>query len=279
MVIGATGNVGSHILSRMSRDGLASIRALVRPKDNRKSVLASNIEVREGDLTDRASLQAALDGTNAVMLMWPLLTSVGAHGVLDAIADGERRLVYLSSVGVGITGSEDDPIFRMHGEIEELIAQTGVARTILRSDTIASNTLGWAEQIRASGVVKGPLTAATAVVDPRDIAAVATAALTNAEHSGKTYLLTGPRVISRPEQVRAIGAAIGRALRFEQIEVDQARQQMLHGGMQQGLVDALLAAAEKRAASTLVAPDIAAITGERARSFEQWALDHADAFR
>jgi uncharacterized protein YbjT (DUF2867 family) len=96
---------------------------------------------------------------------------------------------------------------------------------------------------------------------------------------GATHRLTGPQVISRPEQVQAIGAAIGRDLRFEEVPVQEARARMLADGRPPALVDALLSAAEKRSASTLVTSVVADLTGEPPRSFQQWAHDHSEAFR
>jgi uncharacterized protein YbjT (DUF2867 family) len=236
--------------------------------------------VATGSLDDAGGLAAALIGVETVFLVWPFVTTEGAPAVLEAIGLHAERLVYLSSIGMGGRPEEQvDRIFKLHAEMEHLIAVCGLPSTVLRSDTIASNTLGWAEQIRTFGVVRGPLTAATAVIDPRDVAAVAVRVLTDDAHVGATYSLTGPQVISRPEQVQAIGAAIGRELRFEEVPVQDARAQMLADGRPPALVDALLSAAETRSPSTLVTSTVADLTGEAPHSFQQWARDHSEAFR
>ena len=54
---------------------------------------------------------------------------------------------------------------------------------------------------------------------------------------------------------------------------------MLADGRPPALVDALLAAAETRAASTVVTSTVADVTGEPARTFHRWAGDHREAFR
>lgn len=276
LVIGATGNVGRHIVGRLGEISGAPIRAFVREGGRPKP---EGIEIVHGDLVEHDDLRHALLGVESVMLMWPLLTTDGGEAVVEAIAASAARLVYLSSVGVGSAEESADPIFSMHAHMERLIHRSDISSTILRSDTIASNTLGWAHQIRTTGVVRAPLTASTAVVDPRDLANVASVALTDARHIDRVYHLTGPQTISRPEQVNAIGAAIGRRLRFEEIAVEDARSQMMADGRPPELINALLAAAELRSPSTLVSPDIQELTHQSARSFEQWALEHADAFR
>jgi uncharacterized protein YbjT (DUF2867 family) len=275
LVTGATGNVGRHVLAQLRAAGAADVRALVRPGAPRRP---DGVDVVTGSLDDPGGLDAVPAGVDAVFLVWPFLTTEGAPAVLEAIGRRARRVVYLSSIGVGGREEGADPIFTLHAEMERLIGASGLSRTVLRADTIASNTLGWAEQIRTTGVVRGPLTAATAVVDPRDIAAVAALALIDDTHSGATHLLTGPQVISRPEQVVAIGEAIGRELHFEEVPVADARARMLADGRPPALVDALLSAAENRSASTLVTSTVEDLTGKPARSFPEWAHDHRDAF-
>jgi uncharacterized protein YbjT (DUF2867 family) len=276
LVIGATGNVGRHVLARLRGADAAGVRALVRPGTAHPP---DGVDVAAGSLDDPGGLAAALTGVETVFLVWPFPTTDGAPDVLEAIGRRARRLVYLSSIGVGGRPEEQaDPIFKLHADMERLIEACGLPRTVLRSDTIASNALGWAEQIRTTGVVRGPLTAATAVIDPRDVAAVAARALTDDAHVGATHRLTGPQVISRPGQVRAIGAAIGRELRYEAVPVREARARMLADGRPPALVDALLSAAETRSDSTLVTSAVADLTREPPHSFPEWASDHRDAF-
>jgi uncharacterized protein YbjT (DUF2867 family) len=277
LVTGATGNVGRHVISQLRAAAAADVRALVRP--GATAHRPDGVDVATGSLDDPDGLAAALTGVETVFLVWPFLATEGAPAVLEAICRHARRLVYLSSIGVGGPEEKGDPIFTLHADMERLIEECGLPRTVLRADTIASNTLGWAEQIRTTGVVRGPLTAATAVIDPRDIAAVAARALTDDAHVGAIHRLTGPRVIGRPEQVQAIGAAIGRELRFEEVPVRDARARMLADGRPPALVDALLSAAETRSASTLVTSTVADVAGDPPRSFQRWARDHSDAFR
>jgi uncharacterized protein YbjT (DUF2867 family) len=277
LVTGATGNVGRHVVAQLRAMGATDVRTLVRPGAAAQPL--PGVDVATGSFDDPDGLATALTGVTTVFLVWPFLTTEGGPAVLEAIGRRAPRVVYLSSIGVGGRPEEQvDPIFTLHTAVELLIEASGVPRTVLRSDTIASNTLAWAEQIRTAGVVRGPLTAPTAVVDPRDVAAVAARALVDDAHVGATYQLTGPQVIGRPEQVAAIGAAIGRGLRFEAVPVQEARAQMLADGRSPALVDALLSAAEIRSASTLVTSTVADLTGEPPRSFPQWARDHRAAF-
>ncbi|MFB9477349.1 hypothetical protein [Nonomuraea salmonea] len=74
-------------------------------------------------------LPGASSGIDTVFLIWPFLTTEGAPAVVETIARHARharRLVYLSSIGVGGDEERDDPIFRMHAGMERLIEQSGL---------------------------------------------------------------------------------------------------------------------------------------------------------
>lgn len=274
---GATGNVGRQVVAQLVSTG-TPVRALVR--DAQQPRLPEQAEAVEGDLARPGTLERALADIETVFLIWPFLTTEGASAVLDVIAGHARRVVYLSSSGVSDdTERQTDPINQLHADMERLIERSGLRWTILRSNTIASNARGWAEQIRGTGVVRGPDIAATAVIDPRDIATVAVRVLIDEGHERVTHVLTGPQVVSRAQQVHAIGEAIGRPLSFEEVPLDAARKQMLADGRPPALVEALLAGAETRPHSGLITSTVEEITGTPARTFREWATDHADDFR
>ncbi|WP_078971454.1 NAD(P)H-binding protein [Streptomyces chattanoogensis] len=277
LVIGATGNVGREVVVQLLATG-AAVRAMVRDPESAR--LPEGVKAAGGDLSLPDTLEGALRGSDTVFLIWPFLTAEGAPAVLEAIARHARRVVYLSSSGVnGDAERQTDPINQLHADMERLIEDSGLEWTVLRSNTIASNARGWAEQIRTTRVVRGPDIAATAVIHERDIAAVAVHALTDDGHAGAIHVLTGPQVLSRAEQVHSIGEAIGHRTRFEKVSVQVAREQMLADGRPAALVEALLASAETRPESTLITSTVEEITGLPARTFRSWAEEHADDFR
>ena len=145
----------------------------------------------------------------------------------------------------------------------------------------ASNVVHWwATPIRGAGVVRWPYGAAeTAPIDERDIAAVAARALYEDGHAGGDYVLTGSESLSQAEQVSAIGAAIGRRIRFHELSPEEFRQEMA-GRWPGPVVDMLLAAWRATIGHpAFVTSTVADIVGSPARTFRQWAADHADAFR
>src|SRR5438045_5727650 len=94
LVTGATGRVGGEVLARLGGVGGVRVRALSR---------AGGVgpEMFSGDLTVPDSLGAALDGVDAVFLVFPSVTADGAAPELVATLAGRvPRIVYLSAHGV-----------------------------------------------------------------------------------------------------------------------------------------------------------------------------------
>ncbi|MTE15149.1 NAD(P)H-binding protein [Nocardia aurantiaca] len=275
-MVGATGNVGRRVAAQLVAEGVET-RALARNPET--AVLPRGVEVVRGDLAQPESLTTAVEGVDSVFLVWPFHGVEGATQVLKVLGEHTQRVVYLSSTTVNDQGPQSDLIPQLHAEMEALIEASGLPWTKLRADTIASNALGWAGQIRAGDVVCGTEVAPTAVVHEGDIAAVAARLLTDHSHTWRTYLATGPRVVGRADQVAAIGAALGRPLRFEALPLDVARESMTAAGLSPRLIESLLSMAEFRPRSDLVTTTVADLTGRPARNVREWAAEHVEMFR
>ncbi|MFE7524582.1 NAD(P)H-binding protein [Kitasatospora sp. NPDC057542] len=276
LVIGASGTVGRHVTRQLTEAG-THVRALTRQADR-----ARQEGFRQGDLLDPASLRAAARGAGAAFLTWPFPTTEGAAEAVAALAGEVGRVVFLSSAVVrDVPGAGPQSPGRPDGGIEALLADSGVRHTVLRPHGFAANALRWAEEIRTGGVVRGYGGAAgLSPVDERDIAAVAVRALVEDGHDGARYVLTGPESPTQAEQVRIIGEAAGRLLRWEEIPREAARQRMLTTGWPPAIADGALdfihaRIAEPEPATTTVRD----VTDRPARSFRTWATDHAALFR
>ena len=116
-------------------------------------------------------------------------------------------------------------------------------------------------------------------VHERDIAAIAVRALCEDSGSRAEYVLTGSESLSQFEQISTIGRAIGRSLRIEEISPDDARREWV-GFMPAPVVNMLLDAwAAAIGQTAIVTSTFEEITGAPARTFYEWALDHAAEFR
>lgn len=93
-----------------------------------------------GDLTDPASVREALDGVDAVFLIWPLLDSAPAHGLIAELAAAAPRLVHLSSAAVEDgSARQTDPIVQVHADMEALLHGAGLRPGVPRSGAICAS--------------------------------------------------------------------------------------------------------------------------------------------
>jgi uncharacterized protein YbjT (DUF2867 family) len=279
LVTGATGRVGGQVVSQLLGAGVA-VRALTR--DPEGAWLPDGVEVVGGDLSDADTLDAALDGVDSVFLVFPTLQAdYAAPAVMKKIAEHARRIVYLSAASVADNPDEHaEGIIGSHARMERLVEQSGMEWTFLRPSGFAANTLMWADQIRAGDVVRWFHGAATrSLIHEHDIGAVAVRVLIEEGHGGAMYHLTGPSQLTQVEQAHAIGEAIGRPVRFEELAPEVARQE-LFAGMPATLVDSILNGHAKMVREPEpVTSTVEELTGAAARTFHHWALDHASDFR
>lgn len=279
LVVGATGNVGRHVVEALRHAG-APVRALARRPE--AAGLPAGVAVIAGDLAAPESLDPALDGVDAAFLLWTAPPAT-AEAVIGRIAARTRRIVLLSSPHQTPHPffQQPNPLARFHAELDRLVAGAGAEWTILRPGMFASNTTGWwAEAIRQGDVVRWPYgQAETAPVDERDIAAVAARALLDDGHVGRSYVLTGPESLTQAAQVEAIGAALGRRLRLEELSPDAFREATAGVWPERAVTMLLNAWGATLGHRAYVTSTVAEVTGAPARRFHDWARDHAAAFR
>jgi uncharacterized protein YbjT (DUF2867 family) len=278
LVTGATGQIGRQVVDALRRIG-CRIRAMSRTPPSAN--LPRDVEVVQGDLANAASLDACLNGVDAVFLVWVAPFAAAAPAIARLAAHAER-IVLLSS-----PHRTNHPFFQqpnglraIHAGLDQLVASSGRQWTILRPGPFAMNCRNWwAPQIANGNTVRWFHAAAeTAPVHERDIGAVAARALCDDGHDGREYVLTGPASLTQRDQVQIIGDTIGRPLSFEELSPQAAREGILAavpGAVADMLLTAYGAAVNVPAYVTSAIEDV---TGVPARSFQQWAADHADDF-
>lgn len=275
LVTGATGHVGRVVAERLLEAG-EHVRALTRRPAT--AGLPENAEVVAGDLTDADALPAGLfDGVDR-MYLFPIAQTAG-DVLARAAAAGVRRVVTLSALAAEMDGG-DNAIGDRHLTVERAVEAAGVEWTHLRPGPFAVNQLAWAPSIRAEGVVRAPYPRAhQAPIHEADIAEVAVAALLEDGHAGAAYALSGPESLTQAERAAAIGAAIGREIRFEEQSPADARAAMtahLPGPAADMLLGYMASSVDKPAP---ILPAVQRVLGRPGRTFAQWAADHADDFR
>ncbi|MFI6931128.1 NAD(P)H-binding protein [Streptomyces sp. NPDC050287] len=279
LVTGATGTIGSEVVRQLAGRG-EKVRAMTR--DPAKAQVPEGVEVVRGDFLDAGSVQAALAGATAVFLVAVLGPADGgrdARLVAAARAAGVGRIVKLSSVGTGDPAY--GPFGTWHLPGEEALRAGGSEWTVLRPSSFASNTLGWAEAVRARRPVPNMTgDGRQGVVDPRDVSETAVAALTDSRHSGRTYTLTGPEAITVPDQAAAVAAVVGHPVETSDLSPDQIRAQLAASGMDEAAAESVLGGLlfAREGGNSLVTDDVREALGRPARTYREWVEDHRSVF-
>lgn len=279
LVIGGTGNVGTQVVVQLAAAG-SPFRVMSRNPD--AVTFPAGVEVVRGDLTLPETLDRCLDGIETVFLVW-VAPPAAAPAALERIGRRARRIVFLTAPlkTPHPFFQQPNPSRDMAERLERLIEASGLQWTYVRAGMFAGNARHfWGPQIRRGDVVRWPyLDAPTAPTDERDVAAVAVRALCDDVHAGAEYVVTGPESLTQAEQIQTIGRAIGRVLRVEEMSPEDARTELLPVFGSPVLIDMLLNAwRAARGQPAYVTATCADVTGVPARTFFQWANDHAAEF-
>ncbi|WP_406864644.1 NAD(P)H-binding protein [Streptomyces sp. HUAS MG47] len=269
LVTGASGTVGRQVVAELLHRG-HRVRALTR--DAAKARFPDGVEVVQGDLTEPDGLAPALEGVTGLHLIAfggeyfaPLET--GPRILELARAAGVRRVTVLH--GGGPTPLED-----------AVRADDGLDWTVLMPVEFMSNALEWAAGIVERDEVREPfVNRLSAMVHEGDIGAVAAVALTEEGHGSREYVITGPQALTLAEKTATIAGARGRAVALVELTEDEAVARWRAAGHDDGLIGFLLEVyGNTPEAGYTVVDTVEKVTGRPARSFAEWAGQHAHAF-
>ena len=287
VVTGATGNAGSQVVRALAARG-ERVRAFVRDPGRARQVLGEDVELAVGDFADAASVRAALEGADALLLSCaddPRRVGWETAAIDAAVAAGVRRIVKLSAAAA----EPGSPVafWDWHGQVEQYLRSCGTDWVILRASWYMSNLLAAASAVAAEGRLYAPAgQARIAMIDPRDVGAAAAAVLcspghgASAGHEGQTYLLTGPRAITYDEVAAGLSAATRSRVEFVDVPGDAAYQAMIGDGMPGFVAEQIVAmfARLRQGVAAQVSPDVETLTGSAPRDFACFATDHARLF-
>jgi uncharacterized protein YbjT (DUF2867 family) len=158
VVTGGTGRQGGSVARHLLADGW-NVAALVRNPDSpaAQMLVDQGVELRQGDLEDRASIDAALKGANGVYSVQSWKDGIdaevrqGFNLAEAAAAAGVEHFVY-SSVG-GVERDSGVPHFESKWRIEERIRELDLPYTIWRPVYFMENLLWQKDAIQGGHLV------------------------------------------------------------------------------------------------------------------------------
>jgi uncharacterized protein YbjT (DUF2867 family) len=272
-VLGATGRIGRHVAAGLALRDVPA-RALVRRPEADLPLPAVH-----ADLDEPATLATAFDRVERLLL----LTAHGpeqdlreAAAIEAAVAAGVQRIVKISGGAptLGPNGTTSTAI--AHWRSEQRIERSGVDFTFLRPSFYMQNLLGTvAPTVASSATIAAPFGhALIAMVDARDIADSAIAALLDERPTRRAWQLTGPRPVTFDAIAEILGA------RYVNVPLKLAARTMRRRGLGAFEVDhaARMAAYFASGADGTPTDHVRRLTGHAPRSIESFLDEHSSAF-
>jgi len=239
LVVGATGLLGGEICRLLAAEG-KPVRALVRSTSDQTKVAqleSLNIEVMRGDLKDRSSLDAACEGTRAVISTASSTLSRQAGDSIHSVdLEGQLNLINAAQatnvsqfVLISFPQAEVEfPLQAAKRKVEEHLKASGLTYTILQPtffmEIWLSPALGF-DVANAQVQIYGSGENRMSWISYKDVAKFAVMSLDNAEARNAEIKLGGPEALSPLEVVRLFEELKGQKFEVQYVPEQALKEQ------------------------------------------------------
>jgi uncharacterized protein YbjT (DUF2867 family) len=272
LVTGATGTTGSRVVPDLLADGHEVLAGTRSPEryDGPDGAVSTRF-----DFTDPTSYDA-FEGCDAVFLVRPPEMGRVETGVFPAVDAAERagvdRVVVLS-----VLGADRVPVLP-HRRIERRVEASSLDYVFLRAAYFMQNLAAvHAADVRGGELVVPAGNGRVAMVDARDVAAVAARTLVDAG-GRRAFDLTGPFALDFHEVARTLSAVLDSPVEYTRPSFPRFVREMRARGVPTGLTLAMCGvyAPTRLGLTGRVTDDVEAVLGRRPLSFERFARDYRE---
>lgn len=238
-ITGATGQLGRLVIQQLKqRTDAANLIALARSTAKAADL---GIAVREADYAKPATLAAALQGVDTLLLISS--SEIGQRAaqhrnVIDAAKQaGVKRIVYTS-----LLHADTSPLSLAgeHVETEQMLKASGIPHTILRNGWYTENYTGSVKPAVANGAFVGSARDGKISSAARaDYAEAAAVVLTSAGHDGTTYELAGDTSYTLTELAAEISKQAGKTIPYQDLPQADYAAILKSIGLPEGFADAI----------------------------------------
>src|SRR6476469_5514508 len=224
LVTGASGHRGRLVVESLLERGTpaADVVAIARNPESVADLADRGVVVRRADYTDPASLDAAFEGVDRLLLVSG--SEVGQRIAQHAnVIDAARRagVGFLAYTSITRADTSDLALAAEHRATEELLAASGLPHALLRNSWYLENYTGKLSTFLEHGVVlgaagEGRVSAATRA-DYADAAAVVLAGEDGHGHEGAVYVLGGDGALTHAELAETVGHVAGREVVYRDL--------------------------------------------------------------
>ena len=229
LVLGATGDQGHPLLTRMLAAGMTPVAALRNTAALAKTEFAA-VETVEADLYDQQSMIAAAKGMDAIVAHLPfvfdldLATKLGDNIAAAARANDVKKIVFNTSCYVA-DFDNGDPAHDGRRYIEKMIIESGCDYAIFEPKVFMDNMIrSWNKpSIVNNGIFAYPakpdLEISWICVD--DVAAFMVEALARDDLPNGCYAIGGPEALVGDEVAARLTKVAGKPIAFKSLTPDE----------------------------------------------------------
>lgn len=248
IIVGATGQVGTHLISRLTEKGIPAIAVVRNPEKIKKE----QFKVRQADLFDTDQvIKAFYGGTTAFLLTPENPSSNDIIGDTKKIIEnyrkavdvnGVKRIVCLSCMGAHIEGKTGNIL--MSRLLEQSFKDLNIEKIFVRPSYYFSNWLGYFETVQQYGVLPTffPEKLKIAMHSPLDLAEFLADTLAKPikNETNKIYELVGQEKYSSLDIAQAFSSLLRKDVFTQAIPSDKWKETLMSVGFTENTANNLI---------------------------------------
>jgi len=274
LVMGATGNIGSHLVELLKEKGADFVAAT--SEDFIQGVDSVSI-----DFADVTSLEKAMHGISTLFMLLPVhpdSVQWGRNIIKAAKKSGVSHIVRSSSHVAYKAPSYD--FMKLIRTTDEDVINSGLAYTIIAPQYFMQNFSNFFADDYKNGTLYLPAgKGKIAWIDVRDIAAVSAKVLQNPKmYDHKTLTITGSESLSYDEAIGQMNEVLGKQAKYIEVPDDAAINAMQELQFPDFLINVMmdLNHAISEGSADEVTQTVETITGKKPISFKQFIADYKE---
>ena len=257
LVTGGTGFIGGHLCEELHERG-HDVTAMARDPD--PAAVPTGVDLVEGDVTDRDSIDRAFEGRDAVMnlvALSPLWKPEGGNEMHDRIhrqgTENQIRAAreadvgrFVQMSGLGTESDVDMAFIRAKARAEEIVRESGLEYVIFRPSIVfgdGAEIVDFTTKLKqwfAPGLPIYPLPGGGErtyfqLIYVEDLVPMLADGVEGDEHANETYELGGPRVYTLRDVADRVFEAKGQRVRIVPIPMPVAKLGMTAMGAVPGV--------------------------------------------
>jgi uncharacterized protein YbjT (DUF2867 family) len=281
LVTGATSVVGKEVVRSLVERG-TRVRAMIFDVQKADDMNMPGVDIVIGDMRKEEDVRFAMNGIDKIYFITPLvkdMADITRSVVKTAKSEGVGMIVRQSVIDCGV--DQRFEFWKMHRECEEIVKRSLIAHTFLRLNQLMQNFIRFSgTSIKMESAFRKPCgEGRTNFIDAIDAGACGAAVVDGNFYEERTFTLTGPAPLSNFDIAAELTKAIGKEVRYDDVDPAKAREELIDAGYGTWLADGMMEMykVEMESRASLVSNDVERLIGKKPRSFAQFALDNAAA--